>query len=95
MDASDRERVDVAREELARLLAHAELEDASLLVLANKQDLPSAMSSAEVVEKMELGKLGQRGQRGHDWYVQSCCATAGEGLYEGLDWLSTAFQKKR
>ena len=21
-------------------------------------------------------------------YIQSCCATSGEGLYEGLDWLS-------
>ena len=22
------------------------------------------------------------------WYIQSACATTGEGLYEGLDWLS-------
>jgi ADP-ribosylation factor protein 1 len=23
------------------------------------------------------------------WFIQSTCATSGEGLYEGLDWLST------
>jgi hypothetical protein len=22
-------------------------------------------------------------------YIQSCCATSGEGLHEGLDWLSS------
>jgi ADP-ribosylation factor protein 1 len=22
-----------------------------------------------------------------DWYIQACCATTGDGLYEGLDWL--------
>ena len=24
-----------------------------------------------------------------DRYIQSTCATSGEGLYEGLDWLSS------
>ena len=26
---------------------------------------------------------------GAPWYLQSCCASTGEGLYEGLDWLAT------
>jgi hypothetical protein len=26
-------------------------------------------------------------------YIQSTCATSGEGLYEGLDWLSTNIVK--
>jgi hypothetical protein len=29
------------------------------------------------------------------WYVQSTCATSGDGLYEGLDWLSNAIREKR
>jgi small GTP-binding protein len=90
VDSNDRERVDVARDELARMLAEPELEAAHVLVLANKQDLPRAMSSAEVVQKMELNKLRHR-----QWFVQSCCATAGEGIYEGLDWLASTFQKER
>ena len=70
-------------------------ENAHVLVLANKQDLPNAMSSAEVATKMELSKLSRCGRDGHEWFAQSCCATAGEGIYEGLDWLADAFQKKR
>lgn len=26
-------------------------------------------------------------------YIQSTCATSGEGLYEGLDWLSNSISK--
>lgn len=26
---------------------------------------------------------------------QACCATSGDGLYEGLDWLSAALQKRK
>lgn len=60
-----------------------ELRDAVLLVFANKQDLPNAMNAAEITDKLGLHALRQR-----HWYIQSCCATSGEGLYEGLDWLS-------
>eukprot|EP00360_Condylostoma_magnum_P002167 CAMPEP_0168315300 /NCGR_PEP_ID=MMETSP0210-20121227/10770_1 /TAXON_ID=40633 /ORGANISM="Condylostoma magnum, Strain COL2" /LENGTH=74 /DNA_ID=CAMNT_0008287653 /DNA_START=403 /DNA_END=624 /DNA_ORIENTATION=- len=41
------------------------------------------MSAGEVTEK-----LGLHGIRGRQWYLQSTCATGGDGLYEGLDWLS-------
>ena len=57
-----------------------ELRDAVLLVFANKQDLPNAMNAAEITDKLGLHSLRQR-----HWYIQSCCATSGEGLYEGLD----------
>lgn len=26
-------------------------------------------------------------------YIQSTCATSGDGLYEGLDWLATTLRK--
>lgn len=40
VDSNDRERVNEAREELARMLAEDELRDAVLLVFANKQVRP-------------------------------------------------------
>merc|ERR1712048_185461 len=46
VDSSDRERVEDAREELFKMLSEEELREAAVLVLANKQDLPCAMSSA-------------------------------------------------
>ena len=84
VDSNDRERVVEARDELARMLGEDELREAILLVFANKQDLPQALSPAEVTEK-----LGLPGLRGRQWYIQSSCATTGEGLIEGLEWLST------
>ncbi|WP_411025636.1 ADP-ribosylation factor-like protein, partial [Salmonella sp. s55004] len=60
-----------------------ELRDAQLLVFANKQDLPNAMTAAEITDKLGLHQL-----RNRNWYIQATCATSGDGLYEGLDWLS-------
>jgi len=83
VDSNDRDRVEDAREELTKMLNEDEMRDAVLLVFANKQDLPNAMPAAEVTEKLGLHNL-----RSRQWYIQSACATTGDGLYEGLDWLS-------
>ncbi len=58
VDSNDRERVAEAGEELRRILREDELRDAVLLIFANKQDLPNAMSVAEVTEKLGLHSLG-------------------------------------
>lgn len=89
VDSNDKDRIIEARDELLRMLNEDELRDASLLVFANKQDLPNAMSVAEITDKLGLHSLRQR-----RWYIQSCCATSGEGLYEGLDWLSNNISNK-
>ena len=88
VDSNDRDRIGEAKEELMRMLGEDELRDAVLLVFANKQDLPNAMNAAEITDKLGLRALRQR-----NWYIQSCCATSGEGLYEGLDWLQANIAK--
>ncbi|KAH0765265.1 hypothetical protein KY290_001237 [Solanum tuberosum] len=89
VDSNDRDRVVEARDELHRMLNEDELREAVLLVFANKQDLPNAMNAAEITDKLGLHSLRQR-----HWYIQSTCATSGEGLYEGLDWLSNNIASK-
>ncbi|CAK5076769.1 unnamed protein product [Meloidogyne enterolobii] len=89
VDSNDRERAGEAREELMRMLAEDELRDAVLLVFANKQDLPNAMNAAEVTDKLGLHTL-----RNRNWYIQATCATSGDGLYEGLDWLSNQLKNR-
>uniref|UniRef100_A0A8D1CVJ7 ARF GTPase 3 n=1 Tax=Sus scrofa TaxID=9823 RepID=A0A8D1CVJ7_PIG len=89
VDSNDRERVNEAREELMRMLAEDELRDAVLLVFANKQDLPNAMNAAEITDKLGLHSLRHR-----NWYIQATCATSGDGLYEGLDWLANQLKNK-
>jgi ADP-ribosylation factor 1/2 len=85
----DDDRVELAKEELHRLLQNDELRDAVLLVFVNKQDLPRAMSVSEVTDRLELHRF-----RKNQWYAQGCCAQSGQGLYEGLDWLGTALSRK-
>ena len=41
IDSADRERMDEARNELARIIQDREMKDALLLVFANKQDVPN------------------------------------------------------
>ena len=72
------------------MLAEDELRDAILLVFCNKQDLPNALSVAEVTERLQLNTIRNRA-----WYIQATCATTGDGLYEGLDWLSDTLQKRK
>merc|ERR1711934_601881 len=88
VDCNDRERVGEAKDELNRMLSEDELRDAVLLVLSNKSDLPQAMSAAETADKLGLHSL-----RSRQWYIQATCATNGEGLYEGLDWMSNTISK--
>ena len=100
VDSTDRERIDgssgydnSAKEELHRLMnsdfwilnPHA-----VLLVYANKSDLPKAMSVNEVTEKLGLNQL-----RNRKWHIQQTCATTGDGLYEGLEWLSITLGRKK
>jgi len=90
VDSNDRERINEAKEELQKMLEEDELRDAVLLVFANKQDLPNAMSVSQVQEQLGLHNL-----RSRSWYIQSTCATQGTGLYEGLDWLSNELYKSK
>ncbi|KZV64411.1 Arf-domain-containing protein [Peniophora sp. CONT] len=93
VDCTDRERIDEARDELHNNIFNehwpvvANIERCPLLVFANKQDLPNALSSAEMVDKLGMHEVKNR------WHVQPSCATTGEGLLEGLHWLSQNVEK--
>ena len=54
------------------------------------KDLPNAMNAAEITDKLGLHSLRQR-----NWYIQATCATSGDGLYEGLDWLSNQLKNQK
>jgi small GTP-binding protein len=86
VDANDASRIEEAKEELFALMDADQLRDCPLLVIANKQDLPHSMTTAEVVNKLDLRKLRSK------WHTRGAVATTGAGLYEGLDWLADTFK---
>eukprot|EP01062_Namystynia_karyoxenos_P058880 TRINITY_DN50330_c0_g1_i1.p1 TRINITY_DN50330_c0_g1~~TRINITY_DN50330_c0_g1_i1.p1 ORF type:complete len:218 (+),score=71.64 TRINITY_DN50330_c0_g1_i1:68-655(+) len=83
VDATDTERLEDARDELQRCIQDNYLQQKPLLVLANKRDLPGALTVYELAEKLGLHQLRQ-----HRWYVELCSAVTGQGLLEGFDWLA-------
>ncbi|XP_059675205.1 ADP-ribosylation factor 6 isoform X2 [Cinclus cinclus] len=87
VDCADRDRIDEARQELHRIINDREMRDAIILIFANKQDLPDAMKPHEIQEKLGLTRIRDR-----NWYVQPSCATTGDGLYEGLTWLTSNYK---
>ncbi|EFN55310.1 hypothetical protein CHLNCDRAFT_35570 [Chlorella variabilis] len=88
VDCCDRERVGRAASEFKQIVEDPLMRHSAILVFANKQDLKDALSPAETCEAMGLPQMKAR-----KWHVQGAIATRGEGLYEGLDWLSTTLKQ--
>lgn len=90
VDAVEHSRFPQAKEVLHQLLTEEPaLQNAVLLVFANKQDLPEAASPADLVEVLGLGKFKHR-----TWTLMGCSATTGESLREGLVWISEKLASK-
>ncbi|KAK9686950.1 ADP-ribosylation factor-like protein 5A [Basidiobolus ranarum] len=82
IDSNDKDRIHLAKAELHKMLESDSLKTASLLILANKQDLQSALTAAQISEALSLTSLTDR-----QWHIQACSALTGFGLFEGLDWI--------
>eukprot|EP01017_Pseudomicrothorax_dubius_P021347 TRINITY_DN23030_c0_g1_i1.p1 TRINITY_DN23030_c0_g1~~TRINITY_DN23030_c0_g1_i1.p1 ORF type:complete len:180 (+),score=32.26 TRINITY_DN23030_c0_g1_i1:18-557(+) len=88
LDSADEERIEIARDELHNMLESEELPRAHLLVFANKQDI-GKMTPSEIESKLELNKLKM------PWKIQGCSALSGDGLYDGMDWLSKGLPSRK
>ncbi|XP_072315352.1 ADP-ribosylation factor 4-like [Eucyclogobius newberryi] len=87
VDSNDPERIREAAMELQSLLQEDKLRGVALLIFANKQDLPRAMTTADITDAFDLSAVS------NPWLVQPSCAVSGAGLAEGLDWLSNHVHK--
>ena len=52
--------------------------------------MPRAASASEITDALDLTKMTQR-----QWFVQATCATTGEGLVDGLEWLAQRVKEKK
>jgi len=83
VDSNDAERIPQSGDELRAMMADRELEFACLLVLANKSDLPHAVSLPQLTHMMHLDEFSRL-----QWHAIRTCARTGEGLAEAMEWLS-------
>lgn len=58
------------------MLDEDELQSASLLVFANKQDQPGVLGAAEISEVLKLPSLKER-----NWSIFPCSAVTGDGEF--------------
>ena len=82
VDSSDRMRLTDCSLELHQLLQEERLMGASLLVLANKQDLPGSLDSDTIAKHLRLDKIIT-----HHCQVLPCSAFTGENIIEGMEWV--------
>ena len=83
LDSNDYGRFNEAKDELMTILEEDELKNAALLIFANKQDLQDALDKEMITEKLGLNTVKNR-----SWFIQISSAITGDGLKEGLQWLS-------
>jgi Arf/Sar family protein len=88
VDCLDRDRIEQAAREFQDIANDPLMRNAAILMFANKQDLEGALGPRELPPLMGLDKM-----RSRKWHVQGTVATRGEGLYEGLDWLSRTLKE--
>ena len=81
VDAADHDGLDSGRQELHELLQKPSLAHTPLLVLGNKDDLPGALSTTELIERLDLKVSKQNTcsftnlQKLWSWGVSNACAT--------------------
>ena len=95
-DSGNHKSINESRDELKTLLGFHELKNAPILIFANKQDLKSAFDPVTMNEKLGLHsncKCDLNNDR--NWYIQKACAATGDGLYEGLYWLSNQLNNSK
>ena len=85
VDSADTVRLCVVRDELDSLLGHADMKNRHIPILffANKSDVAKAMTADQISSALELSRLTDR-----QWQITPSNALTGQGLPEGIKWLS-------
>lgn len=75
----------VAKDELDTLLQHPDIANRRIPVLffANKMDVKEAMSAVKISAALGLDRISNK-----PWHICASNAITGEGLQEGVEWLT-------
>lgn len=90
VDASCPSRFEDAKSALEKVLRHEDLQGAPLLILANKQDIPEAVSADELPQYLDLKKLDER-----VFMFEAVSAYDGMGIRESAEWLVEVMERSK
>ena len=92
VDSADNARMCVVKDEIQLICDHPDLQNVPILFYANKMDIATAKTAAELVDILEMGEM----LADRPFNIFASDARRGEGIEEGIDWLSAAvLQHKR
>ncbi|XP_008567646.1 PREDICTED: ADP-ribosylation factor-like protein 14 [Galeopterus variegatus] len=80
VDSTDKQRLEDSRREFEHILKNEHIKNVPVVLLANKQDVPGALTAEDITRMFKVKKLCSD----RNWYVQPCCAITGDGLIEGF-----------
>ena len=83
IDSQDENNYEESKNQFHKVIKNSTLKNSTILIYANKQDLPGAKTIEQIIKDYQLDNI-----RNHSWKIQPSSATRGEGLIEGLKWLS-------
>jgi signal recognition particle receptor subunit beta len=89
VDSSDRERIELARNELYNLLDFEDMKKIPVIIIANKQDIESSMSLIEIEKAMKLQEIQ------NPYHIYGTCAVSGEGLLKAFSHMTEAIKVNR
>ncbi|KAJ0099994.1 hypothetical protein Patl1_20100 [Pistacia atlantica] len=90
IDAACTSRFEDSKSALEKVLRHEDLQGAPLLILANKQDLPDAVSAEELARYLDLKKLDER-----VYMFEAVSGYDGMGIKESLEWLIEVMERSK
>jgi ADP-ribosylation factor-like protein 1 len=90
VDSCDGERMQIAKRELMNIVEEEELKNACICVFANKQDMPEALSTAEIAQQLGLDSIVDK-----KWTIIATSALQGTGLKEGFTWISEQLDERK
>ncbi|KAK4799558.1 hypothetical protein SAY86_024923 [Trapa natans] len=90
IDASCPSRFEDSKSALEKVLRNDDLQGAPLLILANKQDLPEAVSTEELALYLDMKKLDERVSM-----YEAVSAYDGLGIRESVEWLVEVMERSK
>jgi signal recognition particle receptor subunit beta len=89
VDSSDRERIELAKNELKNLLDFEDMKKIPVIVIANKQDIDPSMSLKEIEQLMKLNEIE------NPYHLIGACAKTGEGLMKAFTQMTELVKENR
>ncbi len=89
VDSSDKERIELARNELYNLLDFEDMKKIPIIIIANKQDLETSMSLSDIEILMRLSEIQ------NPYQIYGSVATTGEGLLKAVGHMTELIKENR